>query len=212
MKRIFVLFGIFLMALSTASAETGYVTDILNITLRSGPGINHRVIKNLPSGQALEVVFPGGEWTKVQLADKTEGWVLTRFILHEKTGRLKFKDMEKENRKLKARLSKINKGKKEYEEKNRLLSAELDDIREKLNTASVSYENLKIESTGFLKIKKDCSKISAELSEIKKKAADLEEKLERRNIYLGLLGAGIAFVGFVIGINIKRHRYSSSLR
>ena len=80
MKRVIVL-GIFLTILSThALAETMYVSDVMKVTLRTGPGIDHKILALIKSGQEVEVLEPNDQWTRVRLGDKKEGWILTRFL------------------------------------------------------------------------------------------------------------------------------------
>lgn len=77
-----VVMGALLMA-SVATADTKYVIDRLEITLRSGPDTGNRIITMIPSGQALEVLSTGGDWAEVRLPSGEQGWVLARYLSTE---------------------------------------------------------------------------------------------------------------------------------
>ena len=77
----FVCAGMFLAFISTnVNAKTMYVSEIIEITLRTGPGIDHKVIAMVPSGVELTVLESGGEWTRGRLPNEKEGYVLNRFL------------------------------------------------------------------------------------------------------------------------------------
>ena len=70
-------------------AETRYVTDEFEITLRTGPSSGHAIQVMIASGKVLTVL----EWdldngyARVQTAAGTEGWVLTRYLMVEPAAR-----------------------------------------------------------------------------------------------------------------------------
>jgi SH3 domain protein len=66
-----------------AAAQEMYVTDRLEITLRSGPGVDFKILAMIPSGTALTRLEEANRWARVQTADGTEGWVVTRYLSSE---------------------------------------------------------------------------------------------------------------------------------
>ena len=63
-----------------ALAQTRYVSDVLTIYMRSGPGLNYSIKKSLKSGTELKVVTvdKAAGWTQVRIPGGGEGWVLSR--------------------------------------------------------------------------------------------------------------------------------------
>ena len=59
MKRTpIIVFGLLLFA-GVALAETRYISEQLEVTLRTGPGNDRKIIAMLKSGQSLELLEPG---------------------------------------------------------------------------------------------------------------------------------------------------------
>ena len=94
MKRI--LFFILLLGSSSAIAETGYITDQLKITLRSGESTTHKVIRMLPSGTAVTVLSRNNatNYAKIRLSDGTTGYDLNSMLLTERPARDRLTESE----------------------------------------------------------------------------------------------------------------------
>lgn len=69
-----------LLAAAPAAAQTRYVTDQLEITLRAGAGTDYRILAMLPSGEPLQVLERAGDWTRVRAGEAGQGWVLSRYL------------------------------------------------------------------------------------------------------------------------------------
>ena len=90
LKRLRLLGLVLLVCLFSASVygETMYVSDILKLTLRTGPSIENKIISVLESGQVMEVIKFGDEWSRVQLPNGKEGWVLSRYLTTGETNNI----------------------------------------------------------------------------------------------------------------------------
>jgi SH3 domain protein len=63
-------------------ANRAYVTDSFEITLRTGPGNENKIIAMLFPGRPLDVLSTQGEWSRVRVLDSDkEGWVMTRYLV-----------------------------------------------------------------------------------------------------------------------------------
>ena len=89
MKNIFILVSCFLMLAGNAVAETRYVSDTLEITMRSGKGTNFGITRMLRSGTPVEVleVDKKSGYTQVRTKSGKEGWVLSRFLINGRAAR-----------------------------------------------------------------------------------------------------------------------------
>ena len=78
-----------LLFVSAASAESAWVSDEFEITLRSGPSTSNAIELMLSSGTELEVLERDAEsgYSRVRTGGGTEGWVLTRYLMNEPAAR-----------------------------------------------------------------------------------------------------------------------------
>lgn len=67
---------------TSAHAQTAYVNDQLEITLRSGESTQHSIVRMLTSGTKLEVLSRNTQsgYSQVRLEDGRTGYVLSRFL------------------------------------------------------------------------------------------------------------------------------------
>jgi len=212
----FLLAGIILAFVSTAvNAEILYVVDIAEITLRTGPGIDHRVIAMVKSGQEMEILESGPEWTKVRTPSEKEGYVLSRFLTGGKPSKLLLSELQKQYESLEKTTESLRTDLKQQKAENKRLVTERSDNEERLATVTKSYESLRKDSTEFLRLKENFRKANTQLGEITEKAQEYETALinaQKWHIFRWILtGAGILLAGFLIGLTSRRQKRRSSL-
>ena len=71
---------IWLLTLAFALAIPGlargdYVRDELRINMRTGPGLQYRILKALASGDKVSRLDTSGDWVQVRAPEGLEGWV-----------------------------------------------------------------------------------------------------------------------------------------
>lgn len=206
------MLGLLMIALTgDAYAEKMYVSNIIKVTLRTGAGIDHKVIQMLQSGNEVEVLELGGDWSRVRTTIGNEGWILSRFLSPEMPSDLMLDALQEKYDKLLAWTSVLEVENAKYVEENKRLASELDQVTASLNKISNSYETLKQESSDFLALKSKYEEVTANLENQTRRATELNEMLLQRNIKIGLLGAGVLMFGFLIGFSTKKQRRRSSL-
>jgi len=212
----YVIVGIVLvMMCAPVHAESMYVSEIIEITLRTGPGIDHKVIAMIKSGEILKILEPGTEWTHVRLASEKEGYVLSRFLTTKKPNEMLLRELKDKYQVLENKADRLREENKKQQEENRSLQSEFEQKEQLLGRVTESYEKLRKESAEFLNLRSNYKNISSNLNEQAQRADQMEEaltKLQKRQIFRWVLaGAGILLVGFLIGMSSKRQRRRSSL-
>ncbi len=215
--RHLVFIGVLLLLFSTAvQAETMYISDLAEITLRTGQGIDHKIIAMIKSGQKVEVIERADQWTRIRLPSGKEGWVVNRFLTSKLPSYIELELLQEKHKALLALADSPYTEISKLKDENLKLMAELAVSEKTRNTLKTSYETLKSESSSLLKLQASSKDSLARLSEQQKKAERLEEelsKLERRQyIHWFLSGAAVLFVGFLMGYNAIRQRRQSSFR
>lgn len=203
------LFLFFLVSIS--GAETMYVSNIIKITLRTGPGTDHRVVKMLESGQKVEIIYQEADWSQVRLEDGDKGWLLTRFVSAEKPSSVLLKSLQNNHDLLLKKTKNIREENKNFTKENNSLAAELTASQKELKKITDKYSSLKKESADFISLKSNYEKARKNLSEQTEKVAVMEKQLVNKNIILFLLGAGILLIGFIVGFSSRKQRRRSLL-
>ena len=188
-----------------------YVSDMLKLTLRTGPSMENKILAVIDSGQMMDVLEFGDEWARVRLPSGKEGWVLSRYLTSDETNNIKLERLETKHKNLMAQAAELLEENKILKAENKKFSAEFEANQKELTEARTNYETLKTESGGFLKLKTDYERVALQLTEQTAKAQKLEEQLTKMEMstYIKwfLAGSGVLVVGFLIGFSTKRqHR------
>lgn len=78
-----------LIVVEIALAESGWVSDQFEITLRSGPSTSNAIQLMVSSGTELEILERDADsgYSRVRTPGGTEGWVLSRYLMREASAR-----------------------------------------------------------------------------------------------------------------------------
>jgi SH3 domain protein len=217
LKRFKLLGLVLLFCLFSASVygETMYVSDILKLTLRTGPSIENKIISVIESGQMMEVIKFGDEWSQVQLPNGKEGWVLSRYLTTSETHNIKLERLEAKHKNLMIQAAELLEENNRLEAENKRVSTEFNANQKQLVKMKADYEALKTEAAEFLTLKTNYKRAASQLAEQTAKAKQLEEELSslEMNTYIKwfLAGSGVLIVGFLIGFSTKRQRRRPAL-
>lgn len=219
MKR-FIFIGIcivllFVLFSGVVWAETMYVSDTIKIMLRTGPGVDHKIIAMIRSGEEVEVIEPDEKWTRVRLPSGKEGWILSRFLTSKQPSRILLERLKENHKALSLQVASLLEENTKLKKENRRFGLKLAENEEVLAMVSKSYETLKTESAEFLELKSNYEKTASQLAnqteKLKKTEKELTKLLLHQNIKWFLSGAGVLVAGFILGFSAKRQRRKSSL-
>jgi len=214
--RCALVLGIFLFVLPiTLFAETRYVSEVREITLRTGPGAEYKITSMIKSGTPMTVLEQSEDWTRVQLTGDKEGWVLAQFLQTKVPDAILLENLQKKHVSLSAEANTLTTENQDLREKVATLTTDLDSYRGRYDTLNATHETLKTESTDFLELQTTHEATMKELETQKEKADRLENELSSlitdKRLKWFLLGAGVLLVGIVLGFITKPQRRRSSL-
>ncbi len=221
MKRI-CLVSMFLLLWTAAAAGqpagSGYITDSFQVTLRTGPGADHKIVGMLHSGQALTLLDEeeqGQEWRRVELPDGKQGYVLARFISSSPPARLELEKLRSAYDELQTRAARLEAENDRLVSENGTFKSQLEEARAELSKVRGKYTTLRSESADFFALKNRYERAAASLKKSTERVDKLEAEVARlqvnRNIRWFLSGAGVLVLGFLIGFSAKKQRRRSSL-
>jgi SH3 domain protein len=201
------------MLAGNALAETRYVSDTLEITMRSGKGTNFGITRMLRSGTPVEVleVDKKSGYTQVRTKSGKEGWVLSRFLMNGRAAR--------------ERLATAEKNLAELELENRKLTTAMTTVTEEKSGLEKNLQELEGQSRGVNQelsaIKRTASSalaIDSENKELKGRMVSLERQLQtiqQENEALKdrtardwfMVGAAVVLLGIIVGLIIPKIRF-----
>lgn len=204
------------MSATPLCAQTQYVTaDSIPIDLRTGPSNQHRVIADLKEATEVQVLEAISGWSRVQVRDGKEGWILTRFLSPQMPNKLLLEKLQKEYDDIIAKAGSPLKEIEQLKRENQQLKDSLASTGKGLEEAQKNYDTLKTESADFLKIKNSYDETAVKLAEQTEKAQTLEREVAKigfkQNLQWFLGGAGVLLAGFILGVSTKRQKRRSSL-
>ena len=213
MKNIFFLVSCLLVLSGNAVAETRYVSDTLEITMRSGKGTSFGITRMLRSGTPVEVlnVDKKSGYTQVRTNSGKEGWVLSRFLMKGQAARerlataeKKLAELELENRKLTTAMAALKEEKVALETnlaalegESRGVSQELAEIRRTASSAlAIDSENKDMKGR-MVSLERQLQTVQQENEALKDRTA--------RDWFM--VGAAVVLLGIIIGLIIPKIRF-----
>ena len=210
---LMVLIGLLILPAASV-AETVYVSEDFEITMRTGPGTDRKIISLVKSGRALEVLEKGEEWSMVRTLNGREGYVLNRYLTADQPCAMVLERVKQDYDVLAAKFEGLKESFDALEADKKVTDADLSKNLKDRDQLRIAYENLKKESADFLKLKTRHQQMTADLEAEKTLSAKLEEEnmqMKRSRIIQWVLtGGGIMLVGFFIGLFSSSRRKSRS--
>jgi SH3 domain protein len=191
--------------------KTVYVVDQITITLRSGQGTQHQILRTLPSGSPLQVLGANEEtgYTHVRTKDGVEGWVLSQYLIDEPTSKIKLTTAEQklarldaENRELKAKFEAVVREKDAWEQEKLGLAAQRDRLEQeqaKLQTLAATPAQTEAEVLE-LPPEKQAEMLRQENQLLKDRA--------KKDWFFA--GGGVMLLGIIFGLILSRIRLRKS--
>jgi SH3 domain protein len=206
---------IFLLA-ATSWADPVYVSENIRLTVRREPGNDKKIVSILTSGDQVNVVQFGDEWTKIRLSDDKEGWVLSRFLSTQIPSSLALKELEKKYADLVAKSGTPQEDFRRLKEENERLVADQQNCNKQFQALNDSYQSLKSDSQEVVKLRADYEDALTRIAEQGKKLELLEAEVGKatfdQHFKWFLAGGGVLLTGFVIGLVVRRKRSYSLIR
>ncbi len=197
---LFLIGFLCLILASPVSAEDIYVSGVTQITMRTGPGTEHKIVAMLRSGTKLEIVEYNNDWSLVKTDGDKSGWVLTRFLTREVPQTLLVEQLKKENASLTEALKEAESRAGEYRQKYEALAG-----------IEAKYKHLEKASADYLKLESTYKALQETAKDRQEQIRILEAKVDNEELYWALAGAGVFIVGLIIGLSSRRKRRHSLL-
>jgi SH3 domain protein len=216
--RIVILLGACFVVVTAAQAQSVWVSDEMEITLRTGPSTANAITRMLPSGTPLEILERDSDtgYARVRTNAGTEGWVLIRYLMNEPPARQQLERLttqlnaaNTEGGTLSSQLAAI---KSQYDEASATI-ASLERDKQALQT---ELDEIKTTASNTLTIDRQNRDLRQQLADAEIKVSILEQENDAlsgqttRNWFLA--GALVLFIGVVMGLWLPRIRWQKRSR
>jgi len=193
-----------------AVGDVNYISDVLNVPLRSGPSTAHRIIhRGLPSGTQLTVIAIDEEagFTQVRTDGGLEGWVTSQYLIGEPIARVKLAAAEKRLRSLKAELDKEREARtstqseyKETEANNKALNSQVQTLTKELEELKRISADPINEHARNVELTQQNQRLVGEVDELSSRNRQLKDNVQREWL---LYGGALVLIGLLLGVVIK---------
>ena len=217
-------------------ADTGYVSDMLILTLREGPGNEYNVIRTLRTDTPVELLEENETHLRVRTQEGEEGWVAKKYITSETPKPIIIAGLKKRISQLEAAIDELRGSRtslsNELDTAKQTHSGRLNELqqraRENSDEATRKTRELKQMTERYntlLHQSKNVAELAGERDRLKTKHHNLEVDIDRLNTEMehlqqenarlkgtGILrwfvvGAGVFLVGLIIGKISRKKRY-----
>ena len=205
-------------AMAGAAAETRYVSDELQITLRSGQSTQHQILRMVTSGTPLEVLETDEKtgYTHVRAPQDVEGWVLTRYLMDHPSAQDQLADAQKkmarlqdQNKDLQTKLNTVSGDKNSLDKDRRDLLAKNDKLQTELDhIRKTAADALAIEGEKN-RLADETNRLKTELQSVQQENLSLNDRSQREWF---VRGAGVVIAGILIGLILPKIRFSRRSR
>ena len=206
------------LATSAAFAESAWVTDQFEITLRSGPSTSNAIRLSVGSGTRLEVVERDAEsgYALVRTQGGTEGWVLSRYLMNEASAREQLENLTGQLTNATSRGSsldsQLNAIKGEYDSANKQIAA----LEREKAAVEKELADIKRTAANVLTINDQNKSLMDQLAAAQIRADTLEQENRvlgsQTTRYWFMAGGLVLLIGIILGIWLPRIRWQRRSR
>ena len=206
MKKIFL---VFLLTINSSSfAAFVYITDEVDIPIRSSKSFNDNIMRSAPSGAKLKILKTDSDgWTKIKL-ESTTGWVISRYLTNNPPARIELQKLKINNSTNKILLKKQSLSIKRLED-------DLKNLGKKNATNKISALKANAEKRHIEKTYQESLKIIYENDRLTQKNLNLQSEIallkisnksqiENTNRTWFLYGGILALIGIILGFIVSR--------
>jgi SH3 domain protein len=200
-------------ALPLQAAETRYVTDIFEVTMRSGTSTANSIVRLLRSGEAVTLleVDAASQYSLVETRDGKQGYVLNRFLQEAPAARELLEKLTARHQQLElsveeqtAEIDQLKQSLQQEQADNQSLKTALRASEQELAGIREAAEN----TLNILDQNKRMQVMVDQLREEKAVLSDTNAELsDSTQIDWFVRGAAVSLIAFIIGILVTRIRW-----
>lgn len=166
-------------AQALAQEATRYISEELEVGVRTGKTLQNRIIRTARGGEQVTVVQQDNDgYSMVRFANGTEGWILTRYLQNQPHSRDRLAEVE-------AELAEIRSGSDDQAsrvaqllDERRVLESERDSLQSRIETLETELTELRDVASRPQEIRAQNSQLREALLESQNSADDFRRQVE----------------------------------
>ena len=196
----------------TTYAETRYVTDRLEVTLRAGESTRYKILRMLPSGTPVEVlsVNPSTNYARVRIQDDTVGFVLVQELQSEPAARDRLAELEQRLAALRQKPDALTNELANLQETHGELQQRFATLEREKQQREQELAKIRHASANVLDITNDRERLRLQVAELTRTRAALEQEYRdlknQTNQRWFMIGAGVLGGGLLLGLILPHLR------
>jgi SH3 domain protein len=214
-KFISLLLALMLLTLRVSAESYVYITDQLDLPIRSDKSFGNNIIRLLPSGTELSLLQSTEDgWAQIQF-DDTIGWIKSFYLSPDPAAREKLKKLTRTDNANKLLISKLSGEKEELESQLLTVKQENTDLIVQSSKSQAEKEHIEQIYQDALKLEHENEKLIQEKLQLKAELqlsvnnTQIQKDTSSRNWFI--VGAIVLFFGMIIGFIVpgllNRRRY-----
>jgi len=195
------------------AAETRYITDIFEVTMRSGTSTSNSIVRMLGSGEAVTVLEEDQEskYSLVETASGKQGYVLTRFLLPIPSARQRLEELEARFAQQKTRLNEQSAEMAELKQSLNQEKADTSALTTTLRASEQELSEIRTAAQETLSILDQNKRLQTVVDQLRQEKTALSETnaelTDSTRLDWFLRGGAVSLIAFVIGIVVTRIRW-----
>ena len=216
--RLFILLVAASAPFAAADAQTAWVTDQFEITLRTGPSTSNAIRLSIPSGTRLEILErdPDSGYTRVRTDGGTEGWVISRYLMDEPSAREQLANLTRqlssaaeEGTSLSSQLNAIRAEYREAEQQIASLEREKQALQNELDEIRQTAANVLAIDSQNQELQEDLTNAEIRIDGLTEEVRALTSEANRNWFITGAL---VLFGGVILGLLLPKMRWQRRSR
>jgi len=214
-KFIALPLALIFLTLRVSAESYVYITDQLDLPIRSDKSFNNNIIRLLPSGTELSLLQSTEDgWAQIQF-DDTIGWIKSFYLSPDPSAREKLKKLTRTYNANKLLISKLSGEKEELESQLLTVKQENTDLIVQSSKSQAEKEHIEQIYQDALKLEHENEKLIQEKLQLKAELqlsvnnTQIQKDTSSRNWFI--VGAIVLFFGMIIGFIVpgllNRRRY-----
>ncbi len=199
---------------TAALAKASYIKSRPDIAVRTGQGVDYKIIYMAKDGIAVELLEEEDSYARIRLDNGKEGWVLRRFLSEEPPLEGIVDSLRAEKEKLKQRETKIAQELDDVSTRLARSEAELNSVLAERDQLKTDYQTLRQDTADVIKIRNERLAATQENQSLQQELATLTQDKDRlvkdKAFKWFLAGAGVLLVGILLGLMSARSRRRKS--